>query len=523
MIYPFWMMIAGSLTGRLDYKDRALIPGYLRNDDELFVRFLTSRYKDLTFLGHTYELQKMVRATDFRGNVEAPVEIPFVGGLADWRQFLKEGANAAYLTPANPDQAISRYQDFLQARFSASIPRGMSAKDWTMRSPIERMNQLYHQNEEAFAFVSLPPWEFGQVLSVRIAPIYPDFSEFLQETPASDLLVIDGGFLWETWKTKTGADPAQPFSAVPPRDAKARATWETFVDDVWPASLRKGSNLISAESDWHHFLRSKYGNDAALATAWQEPGVTLDSAPLLHKSEDAFLFIGQTRSLRWRMMTENYVRVGRFLWERGRAIQNTVILVGLSILVALVLNPLAAYGLSRYPGKPGKISLVFLVMTIAFPMEVAMIPSFLLLRDLSLLNTFAALILPSAVSGFSIFLLKGFFDGLPEELFECARMEGASDWELFLLVAVPLSKPILAVIALGTFTATYGGYMWALLVCQDSRMWTLMVWLFQFYQTFSAQPWLGMAAFVMASVPTLLVFIFCQRIILRGIIIPTEK
>jgi multiple sugar transport system permease protein len=101
--------------------------------------------------------------------------------------------------------------------------------------------------------------------------------------------------------------------------------------------------------------------------------------------------------------------------------------------------------------------------------------------------------------------------------------DGAGELEVCWNVAFPLSLPILAVTALGTFTATCGGSMWALLVCQDSNMWTLMVWLFQFRINYAAYPWLGMAAFVIASLPTLLVFVFCQRIILRGIIIPTEK
>src|SRR5262249_30201660 len=152
-----------------------------------------------------------------------------------------------------------------------------------------------------------------------------------------------------------------------------------------------------------------------LATAWNEPSVKLDAAALLYRAEDATLFVGNESRLRWQMATANYKEVGAFLVQRGRALQNTAILVTLSILVALVLNPLAAYGLSRYPGRHGRATLLVMGLTIAFPAEVAMIPSFLLLRDLNLLNTYAALILPGAVSGFSVFLLKGFFDGLPEE------------------------------------------------------------------------------------------------------------
>ena len=86
-------------------------------------------------------------------------------------------------------------------------------------------------------------------------------------------------------------------------------------------------------------------------------------------------------------------------------------------------------------------------------------------------------------------------------------------------IAVPLCMPIFALNILNTFTATYGSFMWAFMVCQKQEMWTLMVWLYQF--SHHSLQHVKMAAYVVASIPTLLVFIFCQRIILRGIILPT--
>ena len=100
-------------------------------------------------------------------------------------------------------------------------------------------------------------------------------------------------------------------------------------------------------------------------------------------------------------------------------------------------------------------------------------------------------------------------------------MDGASELRMFRQITLPLCKPIMAVMALGAFTAAYGAFMHAFLVCQDPNMWTLMVFLDEFQQT-HALP-LVMASLVVAAVPTLLVFIFCQNIILRGIVIPTFK
>ena len=159
----------------------------------------------------------------------------------------------------------------------------------------------------------------------------------------------------------------------------------------------------------------------------------------------------------------------------------------------------------------------------AFPAEVGMIPGFLLMRDLNLLNTLFALILPGMASGYSIFLLKGFFDSIPAELYEAADIDGAGEFRKFYAIALPMSKPILAVIALGAFNSAYGGFMWAFLVCQDPKMWTIMVWMYEFQVNNASNSALVMAALALVSIPTLLMFIFCQKIIMRGIIVPSMK
>jgi multiple sugar transport system permease protein len=160
----------------------------------------------------------------------------------------------------------------------------------------------------------------------------------------------------------------------------------------------------------------------------------------------------------------------------------------------------------------------------AFPAMVSAIPAYLLMRDLGLLNTFFALILPTAANGMSIFILKGFFDSLPRELYEAATIDGAKEWQIFAIITLPMMKPILAINALTAFIAAYNGWQWALIICQDRNMWTLSVWMYQANQWWSIHyPWLVTAGFVVVSIPTLIVFLFCQKIILRGIILPQMK
>ena len=201
--------------------------------------------------------------------------------------------------------------------------------------------------------------------------------------------------------------------------------------------------------------------------------------------------------------------------------RNTIIFCVLFVLTQLIVNPLAAYALSRYKPPTTYAILLFCMATMAFPAEVTMIPSFLLLKDLHLLNTFWALVLPAAASGFSIFLLKGFFDSLPPELYEAAEIDGAGEWTKFWVITMSLSKPILAVLALAAFTEAYAEFMMALVKIPDSRMWTLMVWLFQMQQF--SHPSVVYASLVIAAIPTLLIFLLCQNLIMRGIVVPVDR
>ena len=220
---------------------------------------------------------------------------------------------------------------------------------------------------------------------------------------------------------------------------------------------------------------------------------------------------------------DNYRLVGQYLFMRGRAFFNTVLLVVFSVAASLIVNPLAAYALSRFRMKGTERVILFLLATMAFPAAVTAIPGFLLIRDLGLLNTLAALVLPTVASGMSIFILKGFFDALPRELYEAAAIDGAGEWTVFSKITLPMTTPILAVNALNHFIAAYNSWEWAFLVCQKESQWTIAVWMYQMSQEMAGQPWCVMAGFVLVSVPTALVFLLCQKVILRGIVLPSMK
>jgi len=309
-----------------------------------------------------------------------------------------------------------------------------------------------------------------------------------------------------------------PFSTSAPAHSGLRRFWRTFVRYHCP---RNALSIESGEVLFRKWLVQKYGSLDAVNERYKSEYKSVDEIkpPCLQID---LLEVRQNKwQLRWYYLFRNYKLVIRYMLTRGRAFLNTLILVVGSLIVHMTVNPFAAYALSRFRLPYTYKALVFLLGTMAFPAAVGMIPNFLLIKQLGLLNTYWALLLPGAASGYSIFILKGFFDGLPPELFEIGTAEGASSFWMFRNVVVPLSKPIFAVIALGAFNAAYGSFMWAFIVCQNERMWTLMVWVQQFANT--AGLGLQLAALTLAGIPTLLVFIFCQRIIIRGIVIPQFK
>ena len=297
------------------------------------------------------------------------------------------------------------------------------------------------------------------------------------------------------------------------------ALWRNFIPHVPADAL----DVLSAERAWQAYLLEKYGSLDAVCRAYGWTLGRIEEARFPTREAIAVTFAQRGWRDFFAGMLSNYRMVGEYLFLRGEAFGNTLLLVILSILATLTVNPLAAYALSRFGLRVAEKILLFMLATMAFPAAVTAIPGFLLIRDLGMLNTFAALVLPTVASGMSIFILKGFFDALPRELYEAAMIDGAKEWQVFLRITLPMTTPILAVNALNAFVHAYNSWEWALLVCQRPSHWTLAVWMYQMSQQLSDQPWAVMAGFVIVSIPTAVVFILCQKIILRGIVLPSMK
>ena len=282
--------------------------------------------------------------------------------------------------------------------------------------------------------------------------------------------------------------------------------------------------LTSSEHVFQRFLLERYGTLENINATYDWNLERIEEAFAPFDVAYAVTFLQNERAFVWAPLARNYSTVATFILGRGRSILVTFLLVALAIFATLTVNPLAAYGLSRFAVRGKDKILLFLLATMAFPAMVSAIPAYLLMRDLNMLNTFFALVLPYAANGMAIFILKGFFDSLPRELYDAATIDGAGELQIFARITMPMMKPILAIQSLYAFLWAYNSWEWALIICQKKSMWTIAVWLFQADSSWWADtPWITTAGFVIVSIPTLIVFLSCQKIILRGIIIPTMK
>ena len=336
-----------------------------------------------------------------------------------------------------------------------------------------------------------------EVLNRNYESAYKSFEEVLlvEEPPDEGLRLSDWDSFLQGWK-----DP------------------DTGITHSLPAGMIRIRSVESLFRDW---IKARYVSlenaNAALGTKCKK---WIDVMP--PQQEFHYQAFQKTKGwLRWEFSRRNYIAVVDFIVLHGNGIWNTAIYCMLAILAALIVNPVAAYALSRQRLPSERKILLFLILTMAFPPMVTQIPAFLMLREFGMLNTFWALVLPGLANGFWIFLLKGFFDSLPRELYESAAIDGAGELRIFWSITMSLSKPVLALIGLSAFTAAYSNFMMALLICQDEKMWTLMPWLYQL-QLRSGQG-IIFASLIIAAIPTFFVFTFCQKVIIQGIVVPVEK
>ena len=199
----------------------------------------------------------------------------------------------------------------------------------------------------------------------------------------------------------------------------------------------------------------------------------------------------------------------------GRYLLNTVMLVVIGFF-GLLLVSMAGYGFSKFEFR-WKNSLFFLVLaTMMIPIQVTMIPTYLILQHMKLVNTIIGMAIPTLVSGFSIFLFRQFMATIPNEILEAGKLDGAGEWRIFIKIVMPMSIPILAVQAVLTFISGWNSFLWPLILSNDQSKYTLSVGLSLLNKQISTNPSLQMAAASLMVIPILIVFAFLQKYVVQG-------
>ena len=191
--------------------------------------------------------------------------------------------------------------------------------------------------------------------------------------------------------------------------------------------------------------------------------------------------------------------------------------------VSLVVNSMAGYAFAKLRFR-GRDSLFrFLGAGLVIPVQVAMLPLFLLMKQLGLINTWWGVIIPTLASIFGIFLIRQYAVGIPDDLLDAARVDGASEFRIYRSVVLPVITPILATLAIWTFLTTWNDFMWPLIVLSDDAKYTLPVALANLSGEHVQDVELMMAGSVVTVVPVLLVFLLLQRYYIQGVMAGSVK
>jgi alpha-1,4-digalacturonate transport system permease protein len=212
--------------------------------------------------------------------------------------------------------------------------------------------------------------------------------------------------------------------------------------------------------------------------------------------------IGSTQS-----RTFNFLR---YFW-------NSTFVTVVATLLTLVVNAMAAFALSKYKFKGRDAMVLIIVATLLIPPTVILVPLFMTVSSLGMLNSLWGVIIPAVATPTGVFLLRQYMLTIPDELLEAARMDGASEWKIFWRIMLPLSMPALSVLAILSVMWRWNDFMWPLIVLTQSEVFTLQLGLSTFKGELNDNMHYLLAMTVLTLLPVTLVFVFLQKHITTGI------
>lgn len=218
----------------------------------------------------------------------------------------------------------------------------------------------------------------------------------------------------------------------------------------------------------------------------------------------------------FKLATENYSEplerfaFTRFLW-------NSVFVTVVATIITLIINSMAAYALSIYEFRGKNAVMLMVIGTLMIPITIILVPVYLVVTELGLVNSLWAVILPGAATPTGVFLLRQYMLTLPRDLIEAARMDKASEWQIYWRIVMPLAMPALAVLAIFSVMWRWNEFLWPLAVLTKTESYTLQIGLNAFQGELQTQWHYLLAMTVVTLLPVALVFVFLQRFITTGI------
>ncbi|MDW9534556.1 ABC transporter permease subunit [Sinorhizobium meliloti] len=200
-----------------------------------------------------------------------------------------------------------------------------------------------------------------------------------------------------------------------------------------------------------------------------------------------------------------------------RYMVNSFLVSATVTVVALFFHTMAGYALARlrFPGREVMFLSIFSTFLVSLP--VIIVPLFVIVKAMGMLNSYAGLIIPAIFNAFGIFLLRQYYLSLPKEIEEAARIDGAGYWRIYWSVILPLSRPIMSALAILFFLANWNSFMWPLTITSDPDLWVVQLGIANFKSQYSASWNYMMAASTIVAIPTLILFVIFQRQIMDSL------
>lgn len=213
---------------------------------------------------------------------------------------------------------------------------------------------------------------------------------------------------------------------------------------------------------------------------------------------------------------DNYIKI----WTKIpllKFVQNTVVLTIVVTCLQLLTSSFAAYSFAKLEFKHKNTLFLAYIATIAMPWQVYMVPQFIMMRNMGLNDKLLAMICLQAFSAFGVFMMKQFYEGIPSELCEAARIDGMNEYMIYAKIMLPLSKPALSTLTIFTFVNTWNDYLGPLIYLKTETKKTIQLGLKMFIGQYSSEYGLIMAGSVVSLIPVIIVFLCLQKYFVEGV------